>query len=67
MTERCGSALTLCHYIVDVGPRSRGPTACAQRDNFAEKFGPSFLVPSDRAEELALGRVLENFVGDTVA
>jgi hypothetical protein len=47
---------------IDVGPQSSGPAACEIRENFAEKFGEAFLVPSENAAELALGRVLENFV-----
>lgn len=62
MLRRHGNGLTLCHYIVDVGPRSNHPAACVIRDNFAEKFGDSFLVPSESEEELAFGRVWENVV-----
>jgi Methyltransferase small domain len=64
---RHGTGLTLCHYVVDIGPRSRAPTRCTLRDNFAEKFGETFLVPSHSDEELALGRALENFVADGIA
>jgi hypothetical protein len=66
MVGRHGTALTLCHYVVDIGPRTRAPTRCTLRDNFAEKFGETFLVPSHSDEELALGRVLENFVAGDV-
>jgi hypothetical protein len=59
---RRGSGLTLCHYVVDIGPQSDGPTACLIRDDFAEKFGESFLVPSQNEAELAFGRVFENFL-----
>ncbi len=64
MVRMHGPALTLCHYVVDIGPRSDAPTRCTLRDNFADKFGDSFLVPSHSEDELALGRVLENFVAD---
>jgi SAM-dependent methyltransferase len=57
-----GADLTLCHYVLDVGPRSASTAGCAIRENFAEKFGERFLVPSDDTRELAFGRVFENFV-----
>jgi methylase of polypeptide subunit release factors len=62
LTRAHGEGLTLCHYVVDVGPQSEGPAECVIRRNFAEKFGECFLVPSEDPDELALGRVLENFV-----
>jgi hypothetical protein len=62
LREKHGTRLTLCHYVVDVGPHSDLPTACTMRDDFAEKFGDSFLVPSDNDAELAFGRAFENFV-----
>jgi hypothetical protein len=62
MVRRHGDGLTLCHYVVDVGPRSHHPTGCVISDNFAEKFGDSFLVPSESDEELAFARVWENVV-----
>lgn len=62
LREKHGPRLTLCHYVVDVGPRSDLPTACMIRDDFAEKFGDNFLVPSDNDEELAFGRAFENFI-----
>jgi hypothetical protein len=64
IVRRHGSGLTLRHYIVDIGPRSDRPTECVMRANFAEKFGESFLVPSEDEEALAFGRVWENFVPD---
>ncbi|MGH7788589.1 MAG: methyltransferase [Candidatus Binatia bacterium] len=62
MVRTHGDGLTLCHYIVDIGPQSQRAAGCVLRDNFAEKFGASFRVPSDNGEELALARVMENFV-----
>jgi hypothetical protein len=32
------------------------------RDDFLERFGEAFLVPSANGDELAFGRVLENVV-----
>ncbi len=64
MVRRHGQSLTLCHYIADIGPRAHGAAQCTIRDNFADKFGESFLVPARSEEELAFGRVLENFVAD---
>ncbi|MCP5057538.1 MAG: methyltransferase [bacterium] len=57
---RHGSELSLCHYVIDIGPRSSEATSCVVRHDFAAKFGTAFFVPSDPPEELALGRVFEN-------
>jgi len=57
-----GSGLVLCHYVVDIGRESDGPTDCVIRENFAEKFGESFFVPSANEDGLAFGRVFENFI-----
>jgi hypothetical protein len=57
---RHGSDLALCHYVVDVGGESEDDAGCVIRENFAEKFGESFFVPSENADELAFGRVFEN-------
>ncbi len=57
-----GEELTLCHYVAHVGARRDGPTSIEIRDDFAEKFGASFLVPSDDRERLAVARVAENFL-----
>lgn len=62
LVRKHGNDLTLCHYVVDIGPQSDRPTSCAVRDNFAEKFGESFRVPSENEELLALDRAYENFV-----
>jgi hypothetical protein len=62
MVRQHGAGLTLCHYIVDIGPQSQSSAVCTMRDNFAEKFGASFRVPSDSEDELAFARVMENFV-----
>ena len=62
LTQRLGQDLTLCHYVVDIGPESGGATECVIRDDFAQKFGESFLVPSENEAELAFSRVFENFI-----
>jgi release factor glutamine methyltransferase len=64
LVRKHGPDLSLSHFVVDVGPRSERPAACLLRDDFAEKFGAAFLVPSEKPEELAFGRVFENFVPD---
>jgi len=61
LARRHGSEMFLCHYVVDIGPQGDGATDCVIRDNFAEKFGASFLVPSENEDELAFARVFENF------
>ncbi len=62
LVQERGRGLGLCHYVAHVGPQGDGATACVIRDDFAEKFGRSFLVPSDDKDRLALARVLENFL-----
>lgn len=62
LADRHRGDLTVCHYVVDIGPRSDDTAACVIRENFAEKFGASFFVPSENPAELAFGRVFENFV-----
>jgi hypothetical protein len=62
LLEEHGEELTLCHYIARVGARGERPTSCVIRDDFAEKFGESFLVPSENESELSIGRVFENVV-----
>jgi len=57
-----GEDLSLCHYVARVGPRGDLPTSCVIRDDFAEQFGESFLVPSDNEEEFSIGRVFESLV-----
>ena len=57
-----GEGLTVCHYILDVLPQSEEPSGWRIRENFAEKFGASFLVPSGNEAELAFGRAFENFI-----
>ena len=67
LVRRHGDGLGLCHYVVDIGPRTGAPGPCVIRDDFAEKFGEDFLVPAANTSELAIGRVFENFVPDTAA
>jgi len=62
LVQKYGKGLTLCHYIVHVGPHAAAASSCVFRDNFSQKFGKMHLVPSDDEEQLALGRVLENVV-----
>jgi len=65
LAQRYGEGLTLCHYIAHVGPKGDAPTSCVVRDNFPQKFGESWFVPSDIEDQLALGRVLENVIRGT--
>jgi SAM-dependent methyltransferase len=62
LVEAHGKELDICHYIVEVGPTGEGPTTCALRDDFAERFGAGFLVPSNNPDRVAFSRVFENFV-----
>jgi len=62
LLQKYGEGLTLCHYIAHVGPQAAAASSCVVRDNFSQKFGENYLVPSDSEEQLALGRVLENVV-----
>jgi len=56
-----GAEVGLCHYVLEIGERS-ADAECVIRNDFAARFGRSFEVPSAAAEELAFGRVFENFV-----
>ena len=62
LMDQHGTDLSLCHYVVEIGPRTREETRCIMRDDFAERFGEQFLVPSSDENELAVGRVFENVV-----
>jgi hypothetical protein len=62
LLEEHGEELTLCHYVARVGAQGERPTSCVIRDDFAEKFGESFLVPSENESETSIGRVFENVV-----
>ena len=62
LLQRHCSGLTLCRSVADIAPQSEGPTNWGIRENFAEKFGGSFLVPSEKQAELAFGRIFEDFV-----
>lgn len=62
LIRKHGEDLSLCHYVARVGPRGESPTTLVIRDDFAEQFGDSFLVPSENQEEISIGRVFENFV-----
>jgi hypothetical protein len=62
LRERHGRDLHLCHYVADVLPRGAGTPGCTIRDDFRKKFGAAFLVPSEKPEELALGRAFENLI-----
>ena len=65
LLEKYGEDLTLCHYVARVGERGDQPTSCVIRDDFAEQFGESFLVPSENEKEFSIGRVFENFVASS--
>ncbi|MGH7288092.1 MAG: RsmD family RNA methyltransferase [Myxococcota bacterium] len=60
LTDRHGAALSLDHYVVRIGPRRDGPTRWRVEDDLEQKFGNGLRLSED--EQLALGRVFENFV-----
>lgn len=62
LLKKHGSDLALCHYVARVRARGDRPTSCVMRDDFAEQFGESFLVPTEDEKGFALGRAFENFV-----
>ena len=66
LINRLGADLQLCHYVVDIGPRGEQSASWSLQDDFPEKFGPDFLVPSDNLEEVAFSRAFENLVPDPV-
>ena len=61
LTGRCGEGIGLMHYVVHVGPRRAGPTACRVVDNLEEKYGEGFLSRYD-AREFAIARISENLL-----
>jgi release factor glutamine methyltransferase len=62
LADRHGPELAVCHYIADVGPRTAAATSCVVREDFAQKFGAAWLVPSQAQDSLAAVRVLENVI-----
>ncbi len=62
LLEKHAPGLTLCHYVARVRARGERPTSCVMRDDFAEQFGESFLVPTEDEMGFAMGRAFENFV-----
>lgn len=61
LVRKHGDVLTLCHYVLDIGPQSYGPTYYVIKKNFAEKFGENFYI-SGSEEEIAYARASENCV-----
>ena len=47
-------------------PQAHPLTTPSGREDFAEQFGESFLVPIEDEKGIAMGRAFENFVGDGV-
>jgi hypothetical protein len=66
LLEKHGPDLALCHYVARVRARGGRSTSWVMRNDFAEQFGESFLVPVEDEEGIAMGRAFENFVGDRV-
>ncbi len=62
LVSRYGEDLTASHYILDVLPQSESQSGWQIQENFAEKFGASYFVPSANESELALGRAFENYI-----
>lgn len=61
LVRQHGEALSLCHYVLDIGGPSGGSAESAICENFDAKFGPDFVLSVDE-RSLALGRIYENVV-----
>ena len=62
LTERCGTALTLDHYVMRVGAHRAGATRWELRGDLEREYGEGLRLRFADDAELALGRVLENLV-----
>ena len=61
--ERHGSELAIQHYIVHLGPRRPGATTWTSCENLDDKYCSGLTYPAAMNAELALSRVMENYVG----
>jgi len=62
LRARLGPDLGLQHYIVRVAPRGAGETRWSIVDNLASDYGAGFGYPAALERDMALGRVMENFI-----
>ncbi len=62
LISRFGSELGAQHYIMRVPPRGEAATTWSIIDNLASDYGAGFRYPAASQREMALGRVVENFV-----
>ena len=65
--ERHGEPLAIQHYVVHLAPRRPGASTWMVRDNLCEKYCDGLTYPAAKNAELALSRVMENFVPDSAA
>ena len=63
LNKNYGSQLTLCHYVIHIGRKSKKYTSYLIKDNFEEKYGVKLKLKYD-PKELARGRVIENVIFD---
>ncbi len=62
LTRRHGGALTLDHYVVNVGVRRPGRTRWTLTDDLERRYGEGLRLVFADDREMALGRVFENIV-----
>ncbi len=59
---RFGSSLGVQHYILRVPPRGTAATTWSIVDNLDTDYGAGFKYPASSQADMALGRVMENFI-----
>jgi hypothetical protein len=57
-----GKHLGIQQYVVHVQPKRPGPASLIMADNLAEKYCAGIAYPAAANRELALARVMENFI-----
>ena len=62
LRARLGNQLAGQHYVMRVPPRGPGPTTWSIVDNLASDYGAGFTYPAASEADMALGRVIENFI-----
>jgi len=62
LLQRHGTGLGVQHYVMHVQPTRPGPSSWSIADDLSAEYGEGFAYPASSHADLALGRVMENFV-----
>jgi SAM-dependent methyltransferase len=60
--DRYGPSLGVQHYVMHIQPRGAGPTSWSITSDLSMKYGEGFSYPKAMQDDMALGRVAENFI-----